>query len=456
MISMASELTSKLNHNLYGANDDIKGLSLMQKLNPANKNLSMGLTLVEGSSSFPIGLNTGLFSMISDASKIKRKIMLPKDSNVNYNSILVGSKGNAQKQLEEKTGCKIVVKGRGSQYPAEPYEEEEDLHVLILGDNETQVSKACAEIERIIFADDDTMNRMKQEQIGQMQPVNEGGQGGGQGGGPNDNKDYNLALTTPYGPPSENAYILEVPNECVGLVIGKEGETIKSIAKKSGALKVQVATSSAPNSRSRNIFVEGDPESVERVRRELNAIVETQRKMNTGSIGGSHKIEVEVPVRLIGLIIGKGGETIKGINARTGAYVCLNKDECSRRNRKIVTITGTEDLCLIARYEVEKIIQKGLINLQNTGGLTTDEAEMVKPIMPIAMQLAQANIPIPTQIQTIKEDPTTQYVLNHSLQSQVSTTAIYDHFLGPTSGIVEEVLVEETKPKKPRFASQNF
>lgn len=48
--------------------------------------------------------------------------------------------------------------------------------------------------------------------------------------------------------------------------------------------------------------------------------------MNMGTVSGSHKIEVEVPVRLIGLVIGKGGETIKGINARTGAFVCLNKD----------------------------------------------------------------------------------------------------------------------------------
>lgn len=77
-------------------------------------------------------------------------------------------------------------------------------------------------------------------------------------------------------------------------------------------------------------------------------------------------------MRLIGLIIGKGGETIKGINAKTGAFVCLSKDEYSKRNRKIVTITGTEDLSLIAKYEVEKIIQKGLSNLQNSGGLTAD------------------------------------------------------------------------------------
>lgn len=36
---------------------------------------------------------------------------------------------------------------------------------------------------------------------------------------------------------------------------------------------MQVATSSAPGSKSRNIFVEGDYDSVERVRKELNAIV---------------------------------------------------------------------------------------------------------------------------------------------------------------------------------------
>lgn len=88
-----------------------------------------------------------------------------------------------------------------------------------------------------------------------------------------------------------------------------------------------------------------------------------------GAVSGSHVIEVEVPVRLIGLVIGKGGETIKGINAKTGAFVCLNKEETSRRNRKILTITGTEGVCMIAKYEIDKIIQKGLINLQNQSGL---------------------------------------------------------------------------------------
>lgn len=100
-----------------------------------------------------------------------------------------------------------------------------------------------------------------------------------------------------------------------------------------------------------------------------------------------------------------------------------------------MTITGTEDLCLIAKYEVEKITQKGLINLQNSGGLTQDEAEMIHPLTPIAIQLQNLNIPIPTHIQTIQEDPTTQYVLNHTLQNQVPTSQIYEQFLGNDAGV---------------------
>ena len=107
----------------------------MQKINPANKNLGLGFTLVEGSSNFPLGnLNTSMFSMMTDTNKIKRKIILPKDNNFNYTGLLIGPKGNSQKQLEEKTGCKITVRGKGSQNQTNDYEDDEDLHVLILGE----------------------------------------------------------------------------------------------------------------------------------------------------------------------------------------------------------------------------------------------------------------------------------------------------------------------------------
>ena len=41
--------------------------------------------------------------------------MLPTDKYPNYNfvGVLIGARGNSQKRLEQETGCKISVKGRG-------------------------------------------------------------------------------------------------------------------------------------------------------------------------------------------------------------------------------------------------------------------------------------------------------------------------------------------------------
>ncbi len=46
-------------------------------------------------------------------------------------------------------------------------------------------------------------------------------------------------LMTPYGPPDKNARIMPVPNDCVGLIIGKNGETIRRLHRETGC-KIQV------------------------------------------------------------------------------------------------------------------------------------------------------------------------------------------------------------------------
>lgn len=73
-----TSLSTKLQQNLFGSKEEVKNLSLLQKLNPANKNLGIGLTLVPTSGAIPVGLNTSVISLLTDASKIKRKIVLPK------------------------------------------------------------------------------------------------------------------------------------------------------------------------------------------------------------------------------------------------------------------------------------------------------------------------------------------------------------------------------------------
>jgi far upstream element-binding protein len=189
------------------------------------------------------------------------------------------------------------------------------------------------------------------------------------------------ALNTPYGAPSPNAYTVQVPNECVGMIIGKDGQTLKMIEQKSGAHKVLVATSSAPGIDTRNVFVEGDEAAVAKARKILEGMVESNRASNLSArIQSSFSMDMEVPNSLVGLVIGKNGENIKGINGKTGAFVSLAKEESLKSKRKIIRITGPENLCYAARYEVDMIVQNGLKNLQNTRPLTPDEMSMIKPV----------------------------------------------------------------------------
>jgi len=91
---------------------------------------------------------------MNDTNKIRKKIYIPLDSSFNYTGLVIGPKGSNQKRLEMETGCKILVRGRGSKKEGQEPEtdDDDDQHVLIVGDNTDQVKNAVNQVHRIIFA----------------------------------------------------------------------------------------------------------------------------------------------------------------------------------------------------------------------------------------------------------------------------------------------------------------
>ena len=95
---------------------------------------------------------------------------------------------------------------------------------------------------------------------------------------------------TPYGPPDKNARILPVPNDCVGLIIGKNGDTIRRLHRETGC-KIQVnnyilnklintifsttkiAKKEIPNTEVRNVFIEANGEKYELAKKLIEDIV---------------------------------------------------------------------------------------------------------------------------------------------------------------------------------------
>ena len=59
------------------------------------------------------------------------------DSKANYIGKIIGPGGKTQKLIENRSGCRIGVRGRGANKNAKDiFENYEPLHILIVGDND--------------------------------------------------------------------------------------------------------------------------------------------------------------------------------------------------------------------------------------------------------------------------------------------------------------------------------
>lgn len=259
------------------------------------------------------GYVPGVSNVLFDNTKIKRKINIPTNKGFNFAGLLIGPKGANQKRLEEETGCKILVRGRGSQKEGQPAapDDWEPQHVLIAGDTEAQVAHASTEVERILFADDQTRSILRQEQLRVVQQIKNNEYGLNCTGHSNIEINYNaLGITNP------TAYIIPVPNECIGVILGKSGDTIKQIQQKAEAHNVQISADSNPNSKTRNIFVEGSEDAFVRVKKLVDEIVSTYMKMMSvvsedPSLNSTFiNVKLSIPVQALPVVVGKNSESL--------------------------------------------------------------------------------------------------------------------------------------------------
>jgi hypothetical protein len=68
----------------------------------------------------------------------------------NFIGLIIGPRGNTQKRMQTETNTKIAIRGRGSvkegaaRDPKYDYGEDEELHVLITGEKQDEVSARLA------------------------------------------------------------------------------------------------------------------------------------------------------------------------------------------------------------------------------------------------------------------------------------------------------------------------
>ncbi|KAI8060792.1 hypothetical protein BC940DRAFT_311349 [Gongronella butleri] len=113
--------------------------------------------------------------------KLQEKVYIPDKEfpEINFMGLLIGPRGKTLKSLESETGVKISIRGRGSvkegKSRAEGGSSEDDLHCLVMADEEYKIKAAIKRINKIIETAASTpegQNDLKRNQLRELAALN--------------------------------------------------------------------------------------------------------------------------------------------------------------------------------------------------------------------------------------------------------------------------------------------
>ena len=260
---------------------------------------------------------------IGNGEKRSKKVYMPTGMKENFIGLLIGPKGKTQRDIEQRDGCTIAFKGRGAAKDPNEADADDAMHVLVTGENDAQVTSTANYVERLMF-NDVAREELKKKQLmdlGLVTTAVNSSAGGAE-------RKFNLA------------------NDKVGLLVGRGGDNLKRIESATG-VKIQIAPDSTyerPNERL--ITISGAHEGVlQRAEAEImssidallhSGVAPTVVKPGVGYVsttqmppgppynlpGIVNAMElIFVPNSAVGLIIGKGGDTLKTMQMKTGAHL---------------------------------------------------------------------------------------------------------------------------------------
>jgi len=335
----------------------------------------------------------------SNTGSVSKKLMIPVDRYPGYNFIglLIGPGGSKQRELVDQAGgnVKISIRGKGSSSSnANPHQAEEPLHALLEG-----VSENVDRAEALIVPLLNDPVKAQAEKDKQLALVS------GNGGSTYQPKPVAQILGLNdggghYGPVAGSEAIEErigIPNGFVGYIIGKGGESITSMQRKSGCrVQIQKEHDMEPGTTQRIITLTGaSPEAVGMCRGIIEEMVQERARLNDnrgggggggGGFGGAAGanaagqaaqlqralsegqalVTVAVPNNDVGLIIGKGGMTIRSIQERSAANIQIPQSP-DHDNPSIRTVNITHTNKEGAEF-AKTLIEEVLSAKQNHGG----------------------------------------------------------------------------------------
>lgn len=178
---------------------------------------------------------------------------------------------------------------------------------------------------------------------------------------------------------------LNIDSNLVGLIIGRAGENLRRVEKETGC-RVQFITNIDDTSPTRQCKISGPRARRAEAKAEINRIIEdsgmggsarpvrepapfARESSNTPvAKAGENTVKIMVPDRTVGLIIGRGGETIRDLQERSGCHVNIVGEQKSVNGLRPVNLIGTKEASARAKALIMEIVDS-----DSTKGLNKDK-----------------------------------------------------------------------------------
>uniref|UniRef100_A0A7N0U7N6 K Homology domain-containing protein n=1 Tax=Kalanchoe fedtschenkoi TaxID=63787 RepID=A0A7N0U7N6_KALFE len=176
---------------------------------------------------------------------------------------------------------------------------------------------------------------------------------------------------------------MDVPNNKVGVLIGKAGDTIRYLQINSGA-KIQITRDAEadPRAPTRPVELIGSLESIEKAEKLIKDVISeadaggapslvARGIASAQTVAQAEQIQMHVPNDKVGMIIGKGGETIKYLQTTSGARIQLipqHLPEGDQSTERVVRVTGDKKQIEIAREMIMEVMTQPMRHSPRFGG----------------------------------------------------------------------------------------
>ncbi|KAI5791643.1 hypothetical protein DFH27DRAFT_485842 [Peziza echinospora] len=183
---------------------------------------------------------------------------------------------------------------------------------------------------------------------------------------------------------------MHIESGLVGLIIGRGGETLRRVEQETGA-RVQFLTGADHRDTPERLCnIIGTRPQIAAARQQISQIIEDNAKgpgSNTGGSGGppkrstpsvsSHQpplrdgedsLQIMVPDRTVGLIIGRGGETIRDLQERSGCHINIVGEQKSVNGLRPVNLIGSAESAKRAKDLIMEIVDSDIRSQATPGG----------------------------------------------------------------------------------------